>query len=244
MSRNLVIIPTYNEIENIESILNAVIQLPLECDILVVDDGSPDGTGAKVLECADRFPGRIHLLQRQEKSGLGKAYVAGFNWALNRSYTCIAEMDADFSHPPERLIEMFGTCNSGKADVCVGSRYVKGGGVLNWPKSRLLLSKGASLYVRMITGMPVLDPTAGFICYKSNVLQAINLNNLQFSGYAFQIEMKYSAYKLGFTIREIPILFPDRIRGKSKMNIFIIKEALLGVFQLRFKKFNPVIRHS
>lgn len=237
MKGNLVIIPTYNEIENIDAIINAVIELPMSCDILVVDDGSPDGTGQRVKTYTEKFPDRVYLLQRTEKSGLGRAYIAGFKWALDKPYTCIAEMDADFSHPPERLVELFQTCASGKADVCVGSRYVKGGGVLNWPYTRLLLSKGASLYVRWITRMPVLDPTAGFVCYTREVLKSIGLDHIQFIGYAFQIEMKYTAYKLGFSIREIPILFPDRIKGKSKMNIFIIKEALLGVFKLRLKIF-------
>lgn len=237
MSRNLVIIPTYNEIENIDSILQAVLELPLSCDILVVDDGSPDGTGQRVLNFSEKFPGRVHLLQRNQKSGLGRAYIAGFKWALEKDYTCIAEMDADFSHPPSKLVELFETCSTKKADVCVGSRYVKGGGVLNWPLSRLLLSKGASLYVKLITNMPVSDPTAGFVCYTREVLKSISLDHIQFVGYAFQIEMKYTAYKLGFSIREIPIIFPDRIKGKSKMNIFIIKEALLGVFKMRFKSF-------
>lgn len=234
MGRPLVIIPTYNEIENIHAIVGAVLELPVAFDILIVDDGSPDGTGQAVKELITRHPDRIHLLERNEKSGLGRAYIAGFKWALQRSYSAVAEMDADFSHPPAKLIELYETLNNHTADVAVGSRYVKGGGVVNWPFTRLLLSRGASIYVQCITGMRVKDPTAGFVCYSRKVLESINLDAIRFVGYAFQIEMKYAANILGFRIAEIPITFPDRVRGKSKMNIFIIKEALSGVFFMRF----------
>ena len=236
MNTLLVIIPTYNEIENIHSILSAVLNLPLEVHVLVVDDGSPDGTAQVVYQMKENHSNRIHIIERASKSGLGTAYIAGFKWALERNYKFIAEMDADFSHPPEKLVDLFQCCNSGKADLAIGSRYVKGGGVINWPKSRLALSKGASAYVRLITGMNVMDPTAGFVCYSSKVLEKINLDHIQFIGYAFQIEMKYAAHLLGFTMQEIPITFPDRIKGKSKMNILIIREALFGVLNMKFFK--------
>lgn len=235
MSPYLVIIPTYNEIENIDAILSTTLDLKCNCNVLVVDDGSPDGTAERVKMLKERFPQRVHLLERKEKSGLGKAYIAGFLWALKNNYQCIAEMDADFSHPPDRLNEMFEVCSQGIADVCIGSRYIRGGGVVNWPWTRLFLSRGASIYVRIVTGMPVKDPTAGFVCYTNNVLQSIALDKIQFVGYGFQIEMKYTAFKKGFKLKEIPILFPDRLKGKSKMNIFIIKEALFGVFKLKWK---------
>jgi dolichol-phosphate mannosyltransferase len=231
----LVIIPSYNEIENIDAILTAVLSLPVACDVLVVDDGSPDGTAARVKSMMPDSSGRLHLLERKKKEGLGRAYIAGFQWALQRSYQCIAEMDADFSHPPEKLEALFHACFEGRADVAIGSRYVPGGSVLNWPKSRLLLSRAASLYVRLITGMPVMDPTAGFVCYSRKVLEAIGPDQVHFTGYAFQIEMKYSAYRLGFRLLEIPIQFPDRVRGQSKMNIFIIREALTGVVRLKWR---------
>jgi len=175
-------------------------------------------------------------MERKEKSGLGTAYIAGFKWALKRPYEFILEMDADFSHPPAKLVELRDCCLRNEADVVVGSRYVKGGGVVNWPFIRLLLSRGASLYVRLITGMKVMDPTAGFVCYKRKVLEEIGLDAIRFVGYAFQIEMKYRSFRKGFRIREIPILFPDRVRGKSKMNIWIIREALWGVFQMRWRQ--------
>lgn len=234
MSTSLVIIPTYNEIENIESIIGAVFALPVEFDILIVDDGSPDGTGSQVELLISKFPDRLFLMKRPQKSGLGTAYIAGFKWALNRSYEFILEMDADFSHPPAKLVELMESCASGNADVSVGSRYIPGGGVVNWPFLRLLLSKSASIYVQWITGMKVKDPTAGFVCYSRKVLEQIELDKIRFVGYAFQIEMKYNAFKLGYRIKEIPIIFPDRVKGKSKMNILIIREALLGVFKMRF----------
>ncbi|MDQ3141343.1 MAG: polyprenol monophosphomannose synthase [Bacteroidota bacterium] len=234
MSNSLVIIPTYNEIENIDAIIERVFSLKESFDILIVDDGSPDGTADRVKQLQISHENRLFLLERKQKSGLGKAYIAGFKWALNRTYYLIAEMDADFSHPPEKLVDMLALCNSGQADVVIGSRYTEGGAVVNWPKIRLFLSRGASFYVQSITGMPVMDPTAGFVAYKRKVLETINLDHIKFAGYAFQIEMKYAAFKLGFKLVEIPILFPDRTKGKSKMNILIIREALLGVFSMRF----------
>lgn len=234
VSKKIVIIPTYNEIENIEAIINAVLEQPSKFDILIVDDGSPDGTGNEVKRLQKINEGRLHLLERSGKSGLGTAYIAGFKWCLGNSYDFILEMDADFSHPPIKLNELLEKCETGESDVSVGSRYIDGGGVVNWPTSRLALSKGASLYVRLFTGMDVKDPTAGFVCYSRKVLEAINLDQIKFVGYAFQIEMKYASYRLGFKIKEVPIIFQDRQKGKSKMNIFIIREALTGVFAMRF----------
>ena len=234
VSKKIVIIPTYNEIENIEAIINAVLEQPSKFDILIVDDGSPDGTGNEVKRLQKINAGRLHLLERSGKSGLGTAYIAGFKWCLGNNYDFILEMDADFSHPPIKLNELLEKCETGESDVSVGSRYIDGGGVVNWPTSRLALSKGASLYVRLFTGMDVKDPTAGFVCYSRKVLEAINLDQIKFVGYAFQIEMKYASYRLGFKIKEVPIIFQDRQKGKSKMNIFIIREALTGVFAMRF----------
>ncbi|MBK6544032.1 MAG: polyprenol monophosphomannose synthase [Saprospiraceae bacterium] len=234
MGRLLVIIPTYNEIENIDAIISKVLSLTIDVHILIVDDGSPDGTGNAVKTKQLEFPEKIHLLERAKKSGLGTAYIAGFKWALEHDYTCVAEMDADFSHPPEKLIEMYQTCSNKIADVAIGSRYIKGGGVVNWPMIRLLLSRGASIYVQLITGMGIKDPTAGFVCYNRKVLENLNLDHIIFTGYAFQIEMKYAVYLLGYKMKEIPILFPDRVKGKSKMNIYIVKEALTGVLKMRF----------
>jgi dolichol-phosphate mannosyltransferase len=234
VSKKIVIIPTYNEIENIEAIINAVLEQPSKFDILIVDDGSPDGTGNEVKRLQKINEGRLHLLERSGKSGLGTAYIAGFKWCLGNNYDFILEMDADFSHPPIKLNELLEKCETGESDVSVGSRYIDGGGVVNWPTSRLALSKGASLYVRLFTGMDVKDPTAGFVCYSRKVLEAINLDQIKFVGYAFQIEMKYASYRLGFKIKEVPIIFQDRQKGKSKMNIFIIREALTGVFAMRF----------
>ncbi len=208
--------------------------LQYDFHVLIVDDGSPDGTANQVQELISKYPGRLHLLERKGKQGLGTAYIAGFKWGLKKDYQFFFEMDADFSHPPEKLEEMYVACKEGKADVAVGSRYTRGGKVANWPFDRLLLSYGASWYVRLITGMRVKDPTAGFICYKRKVLETINLDSIEFIGYAFQIEMKYKAYKKGFKIVEIPILFKDREAGVSKMNGSIIKEAVKGVIKMRF----------
>jgi len=235
MKQNLVVIPTYNEIENIEDIITAVMNLNVAMDVLVVDDNSPDGTANKVLELAEKFPNRVHLKKRLKKNGLGTAYVAGFNWALKRNYEYIFEMDADFSHNPNDLLKLLQACKEG-ADVAIGSRYVKGVNVVNWPLSRVLLSYFASVYVRFITQMDVMDTTAGFVCYHKSVLEKINLEKIKFVGYAFQIEMKYRAYCRNFKLVEVPIIFTDRTKGKSKMSGGIIKEAVFGVLQLRFKK--------
>lgn len=235
MSDAIVIIPTYNEIENIESILKAVFSQSKDFDVLVVDDNSPDKTGDKVLELQSDYKDRLFLLQRKEKSGLGSAYISGFKWSLERSYNYIFEMDADFSHNPDDLERLYSACATEKADVAVGSRYVKGITVVNWPLSRILLSYGASRYVRSITGMKVKDSTAGFICYKRAVLEKINLDRIKFVGYAFQIEMKFKAYKKGFKIVEIPVIFKDRTKGKSKMSGSIIYEAIFGVISLKLK---------
>jgi len=235
MSDALVIIPTYNEIENIETILRAVFSQEKLFHALVVDDNSPDGTADKVKALQNEFSGQLHLLQRDKKNGLGAAYIAGFNWALEQSYDFVFEMDADFSHNPDDLIKLYNACAFGDADIAVGSRYVRGITVVNWPLSRILLSYGASRYVRLITGLKVKDSTAGFICYKRKVLNTINLNKVKFVGYAFQIEMKFKAYKKGFKIVEIPVIFKDRIKGKSKMSGSIISEAIFGVISLKLK---------
>jgi len=234
MSDSVVIIPTYNEIENIEAIIRAVFDLKKEFDILVVDDNSPDGTAKAVIELQDEFPNRLHLEQRQEKSGLGVAYIHGFKWALNREYQYIFEMDADFSHRPSDLLRLYRACANG-ADLAIGSRYKKGVNVVNWPLHRVLLSYGASFYVKLITGMWVHDPTAGFICYKREVLEAIPLDKVKFVGYAFQIEMKFRAHKKGFKIEEVSIIFTDREKGKSKMSSSIIWEAVFGVISMKLR---------
>ena len=230
----LVIIPTYNEIENIEAIIRAVLGQSPEFAVLIVDDNSPDGTAAKVQELIPIYNERLHLEVRTEKKGLGTAYVHGFQWALTRNYEYICEMDADFSHNPADLLRLYEECKVSGSDVAIGSRYIKGVNVVNWPLRRILLSYGASMYVRIITGMRIQDPTAGFVCYKRRVLEEIDLNSIRFVGYAFQIEMKYRAYKKHFKITEVPIVFTDRIRGKSKMNGSIIKEAMWGVIRIAF----------
>lgn len=228
----LVIIPTYNEKENIDSVLRKVMSLSGDFHVLVVDDGSPDGTAVIVKSLQNEFPGRIHITERSGKQGLGTAYIFGFKWALQRNYLFIFEMDADFSHNPEDLVRLHKACIQG-ADVAVGSRYVSGGKVKNWPLNRIFISYGASVYVRLITWMPVKDCTAGFVCYKREVLQKIPLDKVQFIGYAFQIEMKYRAWKLGFKIKEVPITFVDRKEGVSKMSKGIVKEAIFGVWKMR-----------
>ena len=232
--QGIVIIPTYNERENIEAIIAAVMALPSNFHVLIVDDGSPDGTAAIVKSFANQFQGRLFLEERKGKLGLGTAYIHGFKWALARNYKFIFEMDADFSHDPADLENLLAACING-ADVAVGSRYVKNGAVENWPVDRIALSKGASLYTRIITFMPVKDPTAGFVCYRDTVLNTINLDGISFVGYAFQIEMKFAAWKLGFIIKEVPITFRDRKLGQSKMNKGIIKEGILGVLKLRWQ---------
>ena len=234
MVEKLVVIPTYNEKENISSILHAVFGLNQQFHVLVIDDSSPDGTAEIVKELFSKFPSQLFLEVRKGKLGLGTAYIHGFKWAIEKGYPFIFEMDADFSHNPNDLQFLYAACNSGGADLAVGSRYVKGGGVVNWPWDRIALSKGASYYTRMITWMPVKDPTAGFMCYKKEVLETINLDKIQFVGYAFQIEMKFAAWKLGFKIKEVPIIFQDRTMGNSKMNKSIVKEGILGVLKLRW----------
>jgi dolichol-phosphate mannosyltransferase len=230
----IVLIPTYNEIENIEKIIRAVISLPSNFHILVIDDGSPDGTGNVVKKLQNEFPLQLHLLERNGKQGLGKAYIAGFKWSLERTYQYVFEMDADFSHNPNDLIRLFNSCANEGANVSVGSRYVRGGKVVNWPFNRILISFGASVYVRLITWMPVSDCTAGFVCYTRKVLEEIDLDNIKFIGYAFQIEMKYRAWRKKFKIKEVPITFIDRKEGHSKMSKGIIKEAILGVWKMKF----------
>lgn len=234
-AKSLVIIPTYNERENIEAITGAVLGLPGNFDVLVVDDNSPDGTAELVCKAMKRYPERLFLEVRKSKDGLGKAYIHGFRWALARDYELIFEMDADFSHNPEDLIRLQQACVINGADLSVGSRYVQGVNVVNWPLQRVLLSLGASLYVRMITGMKVADPTAGFVCYRRRVLEAINLDSIQFVGYAFQIEMKYKTFLKGFSIQEVPIIFKDREKGKSKMSGHIIQEAIWGVLTMKWR---------
>ncbi len=229
----LVVIPTYNEKENIESILRYVFGLEKGFHVLVVDDSSPDGTGAIVTRLQEQFDG-LHLEVRQGKLGLGTAYIHGFKWGIQRGYHYIFEMDADFSHNPNDLERLYEACTSG-ADVAIGSRYVKGGQVENWPWNRNMLSKGGALYTRLITWIPVKDPTAGFMCYKKEVLSAINLDEVTFVGYAFQIEMKFAAWKLGFIIKEVPITFTDRKYGVSKMNKGIVKEGILGVLTIQWQ---------
>jgi dolichol-phosphate mannosyltransferase len=230
--KHLVIIPTYNEKENISAIIDAVLCYE-NYEVLIVDDGSPDGTAAIVKE-KKIANSHIHLIERAGKMGLGTAYIAGFKYGLSNGFDLIYEMDADFSHNPKDLLRLGEACNVGY-DLAIGSRYVKGGGLLNWGMDRIVISKGGSLYVRIITGMPIMDPTAGFICYSRRVLEAIDLNKIEFTGYGFQIEMKYVAYRLGYKIKEVPITFKDRELGTSKMHFAIIKEAVMGVLKLRMR---------
>jgi dolichol-phosphate mannosyltransferase len=237
MSDGIVIIPTYNEIENIESIIRAVFALPKTFHVLIVDDNSPDKTAAKVIELKKEFPTQLFLASRTKKAGLGTAYVHGFKWALKNDYHYIFEMDADFSHNPNDLERLYDCCAKEGADLAIGSRYVTGVNVVNWPLSRVLLSYFASVYVRMITGMKIMDATAGFICYRKEVLEKINLDAIKFIGYAFQIEMKYRAFAKNFNIQEVPVIFTDRTKGQSKMSGAIIKEAIFGVISLRIRKF-------
>lgn len=242
MNPRIVIIPTYNEIENIEAIIRKVFSLTLPFDVLIVDDGSPDGTGEKVKQLQTEF-NALHLIERSEKNGLGTAYIAGFKWCLTRGYGFIFEMDADFSHNPEDLPRLFDACDKG-ADMSIGSRYVTGVNVVNWPMSRVMLSFFASKYVRVITGLPVHDTTAGFVCYRAEVLRSIELDRIKFRGYAFQIEMKFTTWKLGFRLVEVPIIFTDRTLGQSKISKNIIREAIWGVLALKlkalFKRYTPV----
>ena len=230
----LVIIPTYNEKENIEAILLAIYNLQQDFHVLVIDDGSPDGTADLVRSLQPQFNSTVFLEEREGKQGLGTAYILGFKWAIERGYHFIFEMDADFSHSPLDLPNLYEACKNNGADVAIGSRYVKGGSVKNWPPGRIALSKGASIYTRMILWMRIADPTAGFVCYRKKVLETINLDEIHFVGYAFQIEMKFAAWKLGFKIAEVPIQFEDRKYGESKMSKGIVKEGILGVLQLRW----------
>ena len=237
-SDSIVIIPTYNEKENIRNIITAVLGVAEhQFDVLIVDVNSPDGTGAIVDEMIAGEPERIHILKRAGKQGLGTAYIAGFKWALERHYEYIIEMDADFSHPVDKLAELQATCATGGADVSVGSRYLTGVNVVNWPMGRMLMSYFASAYVRMVTGMKVRDATAGYVCYRREVLQSIDLDRIEFKGYAFQIEMKFTAHRMGFKIKEVPIVFVNRVLGTSKMNSSIFFEALWGVIKLRWDSF-------
>ncbi len=236
--RNLVLIPTYNERENVSAMVDKVFSLPVEFDILVIDDGSPDGTADIVRERQKDYPDRLHLLCRESKLGLGTAYLAGFRWGLERDYDYIIEMDCDFSHNPDDLPRLVAAAEEG-ADVVVGSRYVQGVNVVNWPMSRLLMSYCASIYVRTVTGMPVHDATAGFVCYSRRVLETMDLDKVEMKGYGFQIEMKYSAWKLGFKIREVSIIFIDRVLGQSKMSSSIFGEAFFGVMKLRLRRIKP-----
>lgn len=230
----LVIIPTYNEKENIANILSAIFALRSGYHILVIDDGSPDGTAAIVKDIQQQYPNELFLEERSGKQGLGTAYIHGFKWALERNYRFVFEMDADFSHNPNDLDRLYAAAAEGN-DLVVGSRYVKEGKVDNWPRSRKFISKGGALYTRIITWMPVKDPTAGFVCYSAALLKAINFSEIRFSGYAFQIEMKFAAWKLGFKIKEVPITFVDRRFGSSKMNRDILKEGIFGVIKIQFK---------
>ncbi len=238
---SIVIIPTYNERENIENIIRAVFGLEHGFHILVVEDGSPDGTANIVRELQKEFPERLHMIERSGKLGLGTAYIAGFKWALEREYEYIFEMDADFSHNPNDLPRLYAACHDEGNDVSIGSRYVSGVNVVNWPMGRVLMSYFASKYVRLITGLPIHDTTAGFVCYRRRVLQTLDLDSIRFKGYAFQIEMKFTAYKYGFHIKEVPVIFINRELGTSKMNSSIFGEAMFGVIRLKweslFKKY-------
>ena len=237
MSKAIVIIPTYNELENIPIVLEKVLNLPISFDILIVDDNSPDGTGELVKDFIKKYNSRVFLESKNQKEGLGKAYTHGFNWALSKNYEYIFEMDADLSHDPQDLVKMFKEIDSSNCDVVVGSRYINGINVVNWPLSRIILSYFASIYSRVITGLPVKDATSGFVGYKREVLTKINLKSILFNGYAFQIELKFKAYKNNFRILEIPIIFRDRIHGESKMNGDIIFEAILGLIKLKIHSF-------
>jgi dolichol-phosphate mannosyltransferase len=239
---SLVIIPTYNEKENIEKVLRKVFSLDKRFDVLIVEDNSPDGTADIVKRLMEEFPENLFIEERKGKLGLGTAYIHGFKWGLERGYNFIFEMDADLSHNPEDLVRLYHAVTEEDADVAVGSRYIKGVNVVNWPMGRILMSYFASVYVRFITRMKVQDTTAGFVCYRAQVLKTINLDKIKFTGYAFQIEMKYTAWKLGFNIKEVAIIFTDRTEGESKMNKSIFKEAIFGVIELRLQ--NTVKRHQ
>lgn len=236
MDHSITIIPTYNEIDNIGLIIDAILMSYPAAHVLVIDDNSPDGTASLVRAMMPAYLGRLFIEVRTKKLGLGTAYIHGFKWALNHEYKYIFEMDADFSHDPSDLIKLYEACSKDGADLAIGSRYIKGVNVINWPLSRILLSYGASMYTRLITGMPVKDPTAGFICYKARLLKKIDFDAIKFVGYAFQIELKYKAWLLGATLKEVPVIFTDRQRGSSKMSSKIINEAVIGVLSMRIKK--------
>ena len=234
MDNKLVIIPTYNEKENVAAIITAVMNLPLSFHVLIIDDGSPDGTATIVKDLMQTtYNGRLHIIERAGKLGLGTAYITGFKWAIEHKYDYIFEMDADFSHNPDDLLKLYDACANQGADVAIGSRYVSGVNVVNWPMGRVLMSYFASKYVRFVLGVDIHDTTAGFKCYRREVLETIELDKIRFKGYAFQIEMKYTAYKCGFTIKEVPIIFINRVLGTSKMSGGIFSEALLGVIKLK-----------
>lgn len=239
MNDGIVLIPTYNESQTIAAVIGAVLRLDQTLDILVLDDNSPDGTAAIVADLVAAHRDRVFLMERPKKEGLGTAYIAGFRWCLARSYDYIFEMDADFSHPPAALLQLYQQCKEEGFDVSIGSRYIQGINVVNWPLSRILLSYSASLYVRFVTGMPLRDPTAGFVCYRRKVLESIDLNTINFVGYAFQIQMKYQAYLKKFRMVEIPIVFTDRVKGESKLTKNIISEAVFGVLKM---KFNAILK--
>lgn len=245
MSNQLVIIPTYNEKENIENIIQAVMILDIHVDVLIIDDNSPDGTANLVKGLQKKFAGRLHILEREGKLGLGTAYIKGFKWAIEKKYLYICEMDADFSHDPNDLPKLFNACENESADVAIGSRYVSGVNVVNWPMGRVLISYFASVYVRLITRMKIRDATAGFVCYRRSVLETINLDKIRFKGYAFQIEMKFTAWKYKFNVLEVPIIFTDRKEGNSKMSGGIVSEAIFGVIRMTmnswFRKYHRVI---
>lgn len=237
MNDKVVIIPTYNERENVEKIIRAVFELPSPFHVLIIDDGSPDGTAQIVKDLQKEFPDKLFIEERKGKLGLGTAYIKGFHWAIDRKYNYIFEMDADFSHNPADLIRLHKACTDEGADVAIGSRYVRGVNVVNWPMGRVIMSFYASKYVRIVTGLDVKDTTAGFICYSRKVLETIDLDKIKFKGYAFQIEMKFTAWKYGFNIVEVPIIFTDRTEGTSKMSSGIFKEAVFGVMQIKMKSF-------
>ena len=235
--RKLVIIPTYNELENISDMVHTVMNLEGNFELLIIDDGSPDGTGAIVRSLQSTFQNRLHLMERKGKLGLGTAYIAGFQWALEKGYDFIFEMDCDFSHDPKDLIRLYEAVQDRTHDLAIGSRYITGVNVVNWPMGRVLMSYFASVYVKFITGLPIKDATAGFKCYHRSVLEGIRLDEIKFIGYAFQIEMKFTTWKLGFKIKEVPIIFTDRTKGTSKMNTRIFKEAVWGVIYMKFLSF-------
>lgn len=237
MSDSLIIIPTYNELGNIEKMIRKVFSLPKQYHLLIIDDGSPDGTADRVKWLQKEYADKLFLIERSGKQGLGTAYITGFKYALEKTYQYIFEMDCDFSHNPDDLTRLYDACASGHADVSIGSRYVKGGGFVNWPKDRIRLSKNASRYVNWVTRIGIKDPTAGFICYRRKVIETIDLDKIRFVGYAFQIEMKFAARKLGFTMTEVPIIFTERVEGVSKMSRNIIKEGIFGVLEIQWNSF-------